>query len=78
MIYPVENGYVISSHHVWLPGVYDTEKAARYAFRFPNETLEALSNRICHINGENRNITKDDLRKTQAELSNEEKGDANL
>ena len=34
--------YCISSHHTWLPGVYESIKAARYAFRFTNEELEEL------------------------------------
>jgi hypothetical protein len=34
--------FTISSHNVWLPGVYDSEGAARYAFRFRDEDLDAL------------------------------------
>ena len=34
--------YVISSHRVWMPGVYDTIKTARYAFQFCDEVLQAL------------------------------------
>ena len=39
MIHKVEDHYVISSRQVWLPGAYDTERAAKYAFRFPDEIL---------------------------------------
>lgn len=35
-------GYVISSAGTWLPGVYDSVKSARYAFRFTDEDLEKL------------------------------------
>jgi hypothetical protein len=59
-------GYVISSRQVWLPGIYDSERAARYAFRFDDPTLAALNDRICHIKGENRLITMDDLRGARA------------
>ena len=38
--------YQISSHQVWRPGVYDSERAARYAFRFTDEALDALQDRI--------------------------------
>lgn len=41
-IHPVDGGYVISSRGAWLPGVYATERAARYAFRFSNEELADL------------------------------------
>jgi hypothetical protein len=64
MIHKLESspGYVISSRQVWLPGIYDSERAARYAFRFDDLTLAGLNDRICHIRGENRPITMDDLR----------------
>lgn len=43
MIHKVDgsNLYVISAYGVWLPGTYDSERAARYAFRFDYETLKA-------------------------------------
>lgn len=53
-------GYVISSRRCWLPGVYATERAARYAFRFPNALLEALTDL-------GRPITSDDLKATKRE-----------
>jgi len=46
-IYPVEDElgetrYVIASHQVWRPGSYDSQQAARYAFRFSDDELAAL------------------------------------
>jgi hypothetical protein len=52
--------FVISSRGCWLPGVYATERAGRYAFRFTDEQLSGLTERICA--GEGRAITSDDLR----------------
>ena len=44
VIYETDDGeYVISSRGVWLPGVYADLKAARWAYQFPNITLEQLS-----------------------------------
>ena len=62
MIYESELGFSISSGGAWLPGLYDTRATARYAFQFPGEVLQALSDRICRIGGENRLITKADLK----------------
>lgn len=64
MIYPIRagDGYVISSRSMWLPGVYETERAARYAFRFPVAALQQLTERICWQDGEDRAITWADLR----------------
>lgn len=42
MLYKVESGFVISSRGVWLPGCYEDERTARYAFRFSDETLQRL------------------------------------
>jgi len=61
-IHRVKDGYVISSRQVWLPGIYDSERTARAAFRKSDEALSALNDRICNINGENRAITAEDLR----------------
>jgi hypothetical protein len=36
------NGYVISSRHCWLPGVYENERTARWAFRFSDIDLQRL------------------------------------
>jgi hypothetical protein len=38
--------YQISSHQVWLPGVYDSERAARYACRFKDADLQALQDSV--------------------------------
>lgn len=38
--------YQISSHDVWRPGVYDSERAARYAFRFDDGDLQALQDSV--------------------------------
>jgi hypothetical protein len=46
MICKQGNGYVISSGGVWLPGAYDSERAARYAFRFPDEDLQRLQSEV--------------------------------
>jgi hypothetical protein len=69
VIYPPEpgaqyphNGYTISSGGSWLPGIYETEAAARYAFQFDNATLQSLSDKVCSVLGEDRQITTDDLR----------------
>lgn len=43
MIYPVEGGFVISSHGTWLPGVYADERAAKYAFRLTDAQLAELN-----------------------------------
>lgn len=43
MIYKNDLGaFVISSQQVWLPGVYESERAAKYAFHFPDEDLSTL------------------------------------
>ena len=41
MIHHVNGHYVISAYEVWVPGSYESERAARYAFRFTNEELTA-------------------------------------
>lgn len=46
MIHKVNDLYVISAYGVWLPGAYDSERAARYAFRFDYETLKAIRNKV--------------------------------
>lgn len=38
--------YQISSRGCWRPGVYDSERAARYASRFHDEDLQALQDSI--------------------------------
>jgi hypothetical protein len=41
-IHKVEGGYAISSGGVWLPGAYEDERTARYAFRLPDAVLQRL------------------------------------
>lgn len=41
----VDDVYVISSGGCWLPGCYADERAARFAFRLPNEALAKLRDR---------------------------------
>jgi hypothetical protein len=42
-VYPVGDGtFTISSHEVWRAGTYESERAARYAFRFSDDTLVKL------------------------------------
>tara|TARA_B100001057_G_scaffold88643_1_gene84757 strand:+ start:742 stop:948 length:207 start_codon:yes stop_codon:yes gene_type:complete len=46
MIYQTPNGYyVASSKQVWKAGIYDSERAARYCFQFPDSELKALQER---------------------------------
>lgn len=60
MIYKTDDVYVISSRHQWLPGNYDTERTARWAFQFPEAVLYDLQTRVNQ--DEQRPITRDDLR----------------
>jgi len=55
-----DGGWVISSGGSWLPGVYKTASVARWAFRFPNETLQRLQDEA-NKRGDSI-ITEDDLR----------------
>jgi len=60
MIFQVNRGaWVISSHHVWRPGAYATEAAAKKAQRFKDEDLIRLSQRVNIVEG--RDITVEDL-----------------
>lgn len=72
----VDDYYVISSHHVWRPGAYDSERTARYAFRFPDETLLRLQDRKNEQSGGAGGIiTFDDLQGEkfqQAELTSDD------
>lgn len=43
MIHKTDDGtFVASSKSGWIPGCFDSERAARYAFRFTNEQLQQL------------------------------------
>lgn len=47
MIYAVEDGeFVISSYQVWRPGVYESRRAANYAFRFDDRVLQQLQDNV--------------------------------
>ena len=46
MIHKIDAGYVISSRGTWLPGCYESEQAARYAFKFSTATLQLLQNSV--------------------------------
>ena len=37
---------MISTNHVWLPGSYESERAAKYAFRFRDEDLYDLQESV--------------------------------
>ena len=67
VIYKSDNGFVISSHGCWLPGIYADEKAARWAFSFEDNTLQALTDRICRAATGGRAITTGDLRAARHE-----------
>ncbi len=41
-IHKVDAGFVIGSGGLWLPGCYEDERTARFAFRLPNEELARL------------------------------------
>jgi len=45
MVHKVDGQFVISSSGWWLPGVYETRKAANYAFQFENKTLRKLQDK---------------------------------
>ncbi|GHO98865.1 hypothetical protein KSF_089130 [Reticulibacter mediterranei] len=38
--------FVISSGEVWVPGCYDSARAAKYAFRFPDNALQRLQDAV--------------------------------
>ena len=63
MIYPIENGYTISAYRSWLPGVYESERAARNAFRLDDEVLQNLMDAAnARAGGSNGTITEADVR----------------
>ena len=46
MIYETDSGhFVISSGGVWLPGSFESRRAANYGFRFPYEQLSELQHK---------------------------------
>jgi hypothetical protein len=46
MIHKVGNAFVISSRQMAIPGCYDTERTAKYAFRFPNAELQRIQDKV--------------------------------
>lgn len=46
MIHKLDSGFAISSNGVWLPGCYNSERAAKYAFKFSDEDLRQLQNDV--------------------------------
>jgi hypothetical protein len=64
-IHKTDNGtFVISSHHCWLPGIFEDERSARWAFRFPDEVLERLQREAnVRAGGKGGVITHDDLKR---------------
>lgn len=48
MVYYVsESGrYVVSSGGTWIPGSYDSERAAKYACRFTDRELQSLQDEL--------------------------------
>jgi hypothetical protein len=67
MIHKTDNGvYVISSYHLWLPGVYEDRRTANYAFRFKNEQLQKLQDEKNKTSGV---ITFKDLRKLKKQIN---------
>lgn len=53
----------ISSNQVWMPGVYENEKCARYAFRFSDSVLQQLMNEANErVGGAGGTITYEDLK----------------
>lgn len=60
--------YTIASRGCWLPGNYDSERTARYAFKFTNRVLDQLQTDINHA--QQRPIRFDDLRATKKKSLN--------
>ena len=60
MIKPIEGGFIASSGGAWIAGVFETEKAAKYAFRFSNKELQKLQD---EKNKTTQVITFEDLQK---------------
>ena len=68
-VHKVGDNYVISSQAFgWLPGNYDSERTANYAFRFPISVLQKLQEEINHIDREYRTITYEDLKLARARM----------
>lgn len=46
MIHQTGNCFVISSRRQWLEGCFSTEKAAKYAFKFPESAIKELQEEV--------------------------------
>lgn len=70
MIYKVDDGgFVASSSGVWIPGSYEDERAAKYAFKFTDEQLQKLQdkkNKTTHV------ITFEDLQSLRKAIKREQ------
>lgn len=66
--------FVISSRQVAIPGCYDSERAARYAFRFPDAELQRLQDAIndAEPDHEKRVISFEALQALRKRLSTKE------
>ena len=63
MIYSVDNGYTISAYRSWLPGVYESERAARNAFKLNDKVLQNLMDAAnARAGGSGGTITEADVR----------------
>lgn len=59
----------ISSNQVWMPGVYENEKCARYAFRFSDSVLRQLMDEAnLRVGGKGGTITHQDLKLAKQRL----------
>jgi hypothetical protein len=65
-IHKTDFGFVISSRGCWLPGCYEDERAARFAYRLDNASLSELQ-RIANARG-NHVITWGDIAKKSEQL----------
>jgi hypothetical protein len=71
MVHETEDGYVISTNEEgWLDGIYDTEEAANYAFRFKPEQLKELWR---SMDAQTEKITKERLWQFKTEISDRAK-----
>lgn len=61
MIYRAGDAFVIANPGGYLPGSFESERAARYAFRFDLGTLQRLSEEVCA--GEGKPITFERLQR---------------
>lgn len=69
----MKNEFAISAYQAWCPGVYETESAANYAFRFDDDDLSALQDRKDReAGGTGGVITTEDLRELRRELKAQE------